>query len=530
MNPFVAPRLSSQSLKISPEFLRSKLARMGLVFTLLFSALALPALGQNLPNPSSSAAITRIHWIPQRGVRRYRLQIASDEQFHDVMFDGVVSGHEYVPRDLMPGRYHWRVASAESRSQRFLGVGQLEVKTEEAQPRLAVSRSSSSATLPGWMVTTGEVSFPMTAQLRTGRDLDFLATNSAGTVYALDSARGTALWIARYTLATKPARSGIRQFVPLVLDTANNITLVMVLFEKGLRALEGLSGREVWQVAVPENLVGGIAASLDDKPGPEIYLTEDRTDKLLRLDAQTGRVESEIRLTGRPVGPPVPLSTKAFRGLLVPLQGNVIEVRNGDGEHLQSIRLGADLTTPPVTVETSRGVLMIVGTKDGLIAFEMTGFQPIGRTSIAGGHYPEGSLAIVDLDGDKSSDRVILITNLGRIVAVNLSDGSVNWFADGFSSAASIAFGDLNGDGLLDVMVPDSKNFAVGLSGDTGARIWEGPEAGRGSGSTEWPAPVKKLSAATLKDGRIIVVGNDPTASGLRALELRKGSATAAKN
>lgn len=204
-------------------------------------------------------------------------------------------------------------------------------------------------------------------------------------------------------------------------------------------------------------------------------------------------------------------------------------MRNGDGEHVRSIRLGADLTTAPVTVETSRGVLMIVGTKDGLIVFETTGFQPLGRTSIAGGHYPAGSLAIVDLDGDKSADRVVLITNLGRVVAVNLSDGRINWFADGFSPAASMAFGDLNGDGLLDVVAPDSKNFAVGLSGNSGARIWESPEAGRSSASTKSPAPVKRLAAATLKDGRIIVVGTDPSASGLRAVEVRKGSATAAK-
>ncbi len=520
---FVAPRLSSQLLKFGPEFLRSKLVRVSLVLALLLSACALSSLGQNLPNTSASAAITHIHWIPQPGVRRYRLQIAGDERFNDVMFDGVVSGHEYFPRDLPPGRYHWRVASATSRSHGFLKVGQLEVR----------SPSTSSAPVPGWVATTGEVSAPMTAQLRTGRDVDFLATNSAGTVYALDSARGTALWTARYTVAASPVRSAIRQFVPLVLEAANNTTLVMVTFEKGLRALEGLSGKEVWQVEVPEGLVGGIAANLDDKPGPEIYLTEDRTNKLLRLDAQTGRVEFETRLSGRPVGPPVLLNTRAFRGLLVPLHGNVIEVRNGDGEHVRSIRLGADLTTAPVTVETSQGVMMIVGTKNGLIAFETAGFRRLGRTPIDGGHYPAGSLAIVDLDGDKSSDRIVLITNLGRIVAVDLSDGSINWFADGFSPAASIAFGDLNGDSLLDVMVPDSKNFAVGLSGNSGARIWESPEAGGSSvavkSPAKSPAPVKNLAAATLKDGRIIVVGNDPSASGLRAVELRKGSATVTK-
>lgn len=516
MRPFVAPCPSSQSLTIGPEFLRSKFARVSLVLTVLLSACALPALGQTPPNTSSSA-ITRIQWIPQPGVRRYRLQIASDERFNDVMFDGVVNGSEYIPRDLTPGRYYWRVASAESRSLRFLKGGQLEVRAP----------STVGAYVPGWVAATGEVLGAITAHLQTGRDLDFLATNSAGTVYALDSARGTALWTARYALVAKPASSTVRQFEPLVLEAANNTTLVMVRFEKGLRALEGLTGREVWKVDVPEGIVGGITANLDDKPGSEIYLTDDSTNKLLCLDAQTGRIENEIKLSARPVGPPVLLNTKTLRGLLIPLQGNVIEVLSGDGEHVRSIRLGADLTTAPVTVETSNGTLMIVGTKDGLITFETTGFQPLGRTSLDGDHYPAGSLAIVDLDGDKSSDRVVLITNLGRIVAVNLSDSRISWSAEGFSPTATMAFGDLNGDGLLDVVVPDSKNFAVGLSGNSGERIWESPDPGLSQESMKSPTPVKKLAAANLKDGRIIVVGNDPSAFGLRAMELKKGLATA---
>ncbi|MCM3905635.1 MAG: PQQ-like beta-propeller repeat protein [Pyrinomonadaceae bacterium] len=452
-------------------------------------------------------------------MRRYRLQIALDERFNDVMFDGVVSGHEYVPRDLPPGRYHWRVASADSQGHGFFNVAQLEVRAP----------STGNAAIPGWVATTGEVSSPMSAQLRAGRDVDFLATNSTGTVYALDSALGMALWTARYNLSAEPARSGVRQFVPLVLQASNNTTLVVVAFDRGLRALEGVSGREVWQMDGPEGMVGGVTASLDDKPGPEIYLTEDKTNKLLCLDAQTGRIETEVKLSGRPVGPPVPLNTKTVRRLLVPLQGNVIEVRGVDGTLVQSVRLGSELTTAPVTVETSRGVLMIAGTKEGLMAFETSGFQSVGRTSFGSGHYPAGSLTILDIDGDKSPDRVLLITNLGRVAAVNPSDGRISWSADGFSPTASMTFGDLNGDGLLDVVAPDNQNFAVGLSGNSGARIWESPEAGRNSLSMRSLTSAKKLAAATLKDGRIIVVGNDPSASGLRAVELKKGSARASK-
>ena len=60
-----------------------------------------------------------IHWSKQSGVRRYRLQIAADEKFQDVFFDGLVMGERYVANTLPPGSYFWRVAVADSNLRRF---------------------------------------------------------------------------------------------------------------------------------------------------------------------------------------------------------------------------------------------------------------------------------------------------------------------------------------------------------------------------------------------------------------------------
>jgi hypothetical protein len=37
------------------------------------------------------------------------LQIVRDEQFNDVLFDGIVSGEEYLVSELSPGNYYWRL-------------------------------------------------------------------------------------------------------------------------------------------------------------------------------------------------------------------------------------------------------------------------------------------------------------------------------------------------------------------------------------------------------------------------------------
>lgn len=55
-----------------------------------------------------------IQWNPQGKANLYRLQIAADERFHNIYFDGRVSGSRYVVNDLSPGYYYWRVATAES--------------------------------------------------------------------------------------------------------------------------------------------------------------------------------------------------------------------------------------------------------------------------------------------------------------------------------------------------------------------------------------------------------------------------------
>jgi len=55
-----------------------------------------------------------IEWTSRPGVVKYRLQVAADEKFQDVFFDGRVTGSRYVIKDLPAGYYFWRVASADS--------------------------------------------------------------------------------------------------------------------------------------------------------------------------------------------------------------------------------------------------------------------------------------------------------------------------------------------------------------------------------------------------------------------------------
>ena len=484
--------------------------------------------------PATDAA--RIEWVGKTGVTRFRLQIASDEQFSNVIFDGVVDGSEYLARDLEPGHYYWRVAPAKSPGRQFLKVAQFEVRSVRAEkppPSFSVSPSSGPLA-PGWFTTTGEISTPIAAQLRTESDLDFIGVNSEGTVYALDGLRGIALWTARYHLSLKHGVKSSpigRQFVPLIvsgtLTGTNHGPLIVVAYEKGLRALEAATGREVWSSELP-GIVGGLAADITGGAEPVLYLADDSRDQLVGLNARTGSVESVSKLSGKPVGAPVLLATKNSHLLLLPLDGGQIDVIKDGGQYVRSVKTGSAITTSPVIVETSRGVLMLVGTKDGLAAFDATEFQPLGRIAVEK-DFPIGSLSVSDEDRDGRADIVVMVTNLGRVSAASLSDGKIKWFVEGFDLAAAATFVDLNGDGRLELILPGKNSFAIGLSGDDGSKIWESPSVDPSNSNVGLPVRTRRLATATMKDGRVVIVGNDASSMGLRAIELPRVVATPAQ-
>ena len=55
-----------------------------------------------------------IHWKREKGVKRYRLQIAADEKFQNVFLDRRVVGDRFLVSELSAGYYYWRVAPADS--------------------------------------------------------------------------------------------------------------------------------------------------------------------------------------------------------------------------------------------------------------------------------------------------------------------------------------------------------------------------------------------------------------------------------
>ena len=85
------------------------------IFSVMLLGLACSAftLGQAQNKPAAARKVStsaRIQWKAQEHASRYRLQVARDEGFTDMVIDKAVSGNGYLIGGLPEGKYYWRVA------------------------------------------------------------------------------------------------------------------------------------------------------------------------------------------------------------------------------------------------------------------------------------------------------------------------------------------------------------------------------------------------------------------------------------
>ena len=470
-----------------------------------------------------------IRWAGKPGVERYRLQLASDAGFNDVVFDQAVVGRQYVVKGMTPGKYFWRVAPAVGETGKFLTTSSVEI-SESAPGNVEVANVVTPPDIGGWMTATGEVALPVPARLRTGNVFDMLGVNTDGTVFAIDGASGIALWTGRYRPdARRGEDTGGNKgapFRPLLISSEGSEMNAVVAFDGGVRALRGETGRELWRARFDGRAASGVATDLNGDGVAEIVVVSENPDKFYVLDAKSGRVLSDKKLDAEAVGAPVPLQLGETRGVVLSLKNNGVEIRGADGSVLHSEKLKSEVTTAPFVVNRGSEIIMaVLGTQDGLLALTVPDFKLMGRIAVDDDTL-RGTISSADLDGDGVIE-IILVTKRGRVAMVSTVDGNVKWYAEGATDAESATFADLNADGVLDVVVPGGAAFAVAFSGRDGSLIWKIDEAsGRrsGTGASVTSSTTRALVVAPSSNGGGMVVGSDPGRTGLRAVELPKGA------
>ncbi|HEU4595952.1 MAG TPA: PQQ-binding-like beta-propeller repeat protein [Pyrinomonadaceae bacterium] len=506
-------------------------AKLLLPLTLLFLlALACPlslAAQDTTPQAKQVGPSILIRWQGTPGIARYRLQLATDEAFKDIVFDRAVVGRQYVVKELPPGNYFWRVAPAAGETGSYSTPTRVTLG-DAPSGVVAVADVVMPADTGGWRTATGDVLRPVPAALRSGGVVDLVAVNAEGTIYAVDGVSGIALWTARYRPEARrgdAAGESPKPFAPLVLRQSQGESNIVVGFDGGVRALRGGSGRELWRAKLEGRVTGGVAADLNGDGSEEVALVTANPERLYVLDGASGRVTAEQKLEAEAIGAPFPLGG-ATKGLALALTNERIEIRGADGALTLETKTAHELTTAPLVVSRGPMSVLVVGTDKGLTALSLPELRTLGNI-VADDDSVRGTLSAADMDGDGTTE-IIMVTKRGRVALVSTIDGNVRWYAEGATDAGAAAFADLNADGILDVIVPGGAAFAVGFSGRDGSLIWKVEEGGRSPAAAGGAEGVRALVVAPSLNGGAVLVGSDPSRTGLRAVELPKGALKAA--
>jgi outer membrane protein assembly factor BamB len=349
--------------------------------------------------------------------------------------------------------------------------------------------------------------------------------------YGIDSSNGVALWAARFRPNAKRGEStgngGAPAFQPILIDGSNGLMNVVVAFDGGVRALEGATGRELWRATLMNAPLSGVVATPEGGGAKKLLIASNKS--LTILNADNGQTVSEVKLDASLVAAPAQFPLSSGVGVILALEGGMLDVRNSNGERVRALKMDTSITTPPLVVTGPRGMLVLVGTENGLISLNAEDLKPLGRIATEN-DAPAGMLATADLEGDGTPE-VILITRMGRIAAINTTDGKIRWYNTGATDAVTATFADLNNDGVLDVLVAAGQDFAQGFSGRDGTLIWRAEDEAKGNSPASTPNQSRALVAIPSGNGsNAFVVGTDTAHTGLRAISLPKDSVKAARD
>ncbi len=464
-----------------------------------------------------------IRWRGRPGVVRYRLQVARDRAFGDMVFDRAVVGLQ-AQVDLPQGdSFFWRVAPAAQETGEFSAPEPVGASESGSPAKAAPSLLHSPADV-GWQALTGEVLRPQPALLRGPGTIDVVAVNAEGTVFALDGVNGSALWTARYRLNARRGDAPVRPsalFTPVAVRLAEGEkTFVIAAFDGGVRALEGETGRELWRMPLPGAATAGVVADLDgDTVAAELAIVTDEP-ALHFIDARNGQITSTQKLEGAVLGVPVPFITSTTRGVALTIVNGLLDIRRKDGSRFRAVKFDVLFTTPPMVFTSPNGALIIIGTEHGLLFLDGEDLKPLGKITIEGDS-PRGRLVGADIDHDKVLE-IAAVTKSGKVVLVNAS-GRIVWAAQGASDAYSPTFADLNGDGTLDVLVASASAFAMGFDGRDGTLLWQADEPKSTQGTGGEAAALRSIAVIVGGTRPALVISGDAARAGVRAVGLPTG-------
>ena len=474
------------------------------------SAVAQPGTSTGVQNKQTT--LVTVRWGARTGVSRYRLQVAQDRDFADILFDRVVDGHEYEVSDLQPGKYFWRVAPLDDKLGTFSSAAVIDVSAGtapmsrlnkiSAQNPSRASAPLAVATRSAWYAAFTGVSKTALMHLRSVDTVEIVATTMDGRVITLDGLTGIALWVRQTNAKTTPL------VVPI--QNRSGLNDVVVLSETAAILLEGKTGREICHGNLPAAISSAVAT------GDIVFAIDRSLERAFVINGSAAKLVSDVPLSGKVVGAPVITNLNA-PAVAIAFEDGRLQILDSTGRFIRNGDARSAVTTAPLFVKTPRGELVLMGTRNALTALNAGDLRPLGRATLKDS--PHGSLFAQDLDNDGTPE-IVLFTDSGRVVVLKSDEGKIIWEADA-NRAEATSFADLNGDHVLDLVMMGREGAAFALSGRDGTAIWK-EESSVQMVTNHAPAVTQRSSLVVSSSSGMLFIATDTGNAGLRALELPK--------
>lgn len=489
-----------------------------LIAALAFGCVLVPAgIAQDSSPAPQNITSVRLSWGKRLFVSQYRLQLAHDSAFADIVWDRVVAGNEIEITDLDPGRYFWRVAPLNRKLGKFSSPGVVEVKTAgpESRPPSPTSDIHTITARGGWRSAIGNVSSIVTAHLRSADKTDLITMTAGGVLFALDATDGLTLWSSRTSVQEQSATCPSREMI-LVIPNRTRLDNVLVLGGRNAIEFEGATGRELWRSTLPEPWSDAVV--INDGTESKVIVVGDSRQQLFFLGEEKGNVIAQLKLPAKVVGSPAAFNDQGKAALAIAYDTGGLEIRDAAGTVTHRANISSCPTTGPLFVRRTQGQLVGIGTREGVTTLT-SDLQSLGRIAIPN-DAPRGALVAQDLKGDGDAE-IIATTERRHLVVVSPTSGKIVWDVVANDYGQSLAFADIDGDQVLDVFTEAGQTFAVALSGRDGSVIWKDMETSPPTANRVTAFELRSLIAVPFDTG-VLVIGSEPSRTGLRALKFLK--------
>jgi outer membrane protein assembly factor BamB len=475
--------------------------------------------GQSVGAAETASGVAMIRWQPLPLINRYRLQIASDQGFDDIVFDRAVTGTEFKLNGLPRRHYFWRIAPAVSETGRFVQFGQVAWSDETQNLVKSSKRPSLSIVTSGWKVVAQNSLNPFAIVAVKDEQRLLLASDLRGRIFAFDAETGEGKWSVSFnpSKSVKVAKPDItNRPVAGAVASVGSLTVLLVPSAEGAKAFDTATGRMLWSLPLEHGFILDATVFDLNGRGADDFIITTNEPSVKVVEANSGAVVSDIKLAARPFAPPVAYRRGPNGEFALALAGGEVQVYNRQGALVRSADFGPGMDRRPFTIALAPDPMLLIGERGRLAALDVATLKQVWTVEIAGGQ-PAGGLAQVASISD-SGGMIIVSATDGRIAKLDVKTGKSLWETS-ISPGAEVAIvSDVDHDNQIDVITVSAAQCLTVISGQDGAEFTFGAAQGQPSGPRSEQL-TDGIIFGTIND-RSWIYFSDETGPGLQGLNV----------